>query len=78
MLHRTFWYMVIDLTEQPTACVLAVLRIESVRSGFRRRQEMFILLQNFQTGTEAYTAPYSEGTWGFSDRIKRPGRKTGH
>jgi len=78
MLHRTVWYMFIDLSEQPTACVLVVLRIESVRSGLWRRKEISVLFQTFQKGTGAYTAPYSVGTWGLSDGIKRPGRTTGH
>jgi len=78
MLHCTVWYMVIDLSEQPTACVFVALRIESVRSGFKQGQEFFIFLQNFQTGTGAYRAPYWVGTWGLSYGINRPGPMTGH
>jgi hypothetical protein len=75
MLHWAACYMVIDVSGEPAAWILIVLRTESQRSGFRipAGARYFILLRNVQTDSEAYTALYSVGTWGFSDGIKQPG-----
>ena len=79
MLHRTVWYMVIDLSEQPTACVSVCSenRVSTVRDPTEGRN--FILLQIFQTGTWGlHSPPYSVNIWGFSDGMRGPERMTGH